>query len=169
MQEYRVRSLGQGDPLKKGMATHSSIIVWRTSWTGEPGWLQSMGSQRVRHDWVTNILSWCSSRCFLECSKFIQAAWPQWLLCICRGSLALEGRQKDLLLPEPGGPSWNGSVSPSCLPPGPKLSPASCGCSLPQGQALPNRPWSLVSAAQALHCRYLDFDGSGFFLSEHVL
>ena len=45
-----VRLLGQEDPLKKGMATHSSIIVWRTPWTGEPGWLQSMGSQRVRHD-----------------------------------------------------------------------------------------------------------------------
>ena len=41
------------DPLK-GMATHSSILAWRTSWTEEPGRLQSMGSQRVGHDAATN-------------------------------------------------------------------------------------------------------------------
>ena len=46
----QVRSLGQEDPLKKGMATHSSILVWRISWTEEPCGLQSMGSQRIGHD-----------------------------------------------------------------------------------------------------------------------
>ena len=50
MQETWVRSLGWEDPLEKGMATHSSILAWRTPWTEEPGGLQSMGSQRVRHD-----------------------------------------------------------------------------------------------------------------------
>ena len=45
-----VRSLGQEDPLKKGMATHSSILAWRIPWTEEPGGVQSMGSQGVRHD-----------------------------------------------------------------------------------------------------------------------
>ena len=50
MQEIRVRSLGGEDPLEKGMATHSSILDWRMPWTEEPGRLQSMGSQRVRHD-----------------------------------------------------------------------------------------------------------------------
>ena len=49
-QETCVRSLGQEDPLEKGMATHSSILAWRILWTEEPGRLQSMGSQRVRHD-----------------------------------------------------------------------------------------------------------------------
>ena len=49
MQEPQVQSLGQEDPLKKGMATHSSILVWRIPWTEPPGNLQSMGSQRVRH------------------------------------------------------------------------------------------------------------------------
>ena len=39
-----------GDPLEKGMATHSSIFAWRLPWTEEPSGLQSMGSQRVRHD-----------------------------------------------------------------------------------------------------------------------
>ena len=46
----QIQSLGWEDPLEKGMATHSSIRAWRTSWTDEPGGVQSMGSQRVRHD-----------------------------------------------------------------------------------------------------------------------
>ena len=49
MQETRVRSLGQEDPLEKGMSTHSSILAWRIPWTEEPGGLQSMGLQRVGH------------------------------------------------------------------------------------------------------------------------
>ena len=47
MQETRVQPLGWEDPLEKGMATHSSILAWKISWTEEPGGLQSMGSQRV--------------------------------------------------------------------------------------------------------------------------
>ena len=50
MWETWVRSLGWEDPLEKEMATHSSILAWRIPWTEEPGGLQSMGSQRVRHD-----------------------------------------------------------------------------------------------------------------------
>ena len=50
MQEARVRSLGQKDPLEEGMATHSSILGWRIPWTEEPGRLQFTGSQRVGHD-----------------------------------------------------------------------------------------------------------------------
>ena len=46
MQETRIQSLGREDLLKKGMATHSSILAWETPWTEEPGGLQSMGSQR---------------------------------------------------------------------------------------------------------------------------
>ena len=45
MQETQVKSLGWEDPLEKGMATHSSILAWRISWTEEPGMFQSMGSQ----------------------------------------------------------------------------------------------------------------------------
>ena len=48
-----VQSLGQEDSLEEGMATHSSILVWRILWTEEPGRLQRTGSQRVRHDWAT--------------------------------------------------------------------------------------------------------------------
>ena len=54
MQEFRVRSLGQEDPLEKGMAMHSSILAWRSPWTEEPGGLQSMELQRVEQNWVTN-------------------------------------------------------------------------------------------------------------------
>ena len=50
IRETWVQSPGQEDPLEKGMTTHSSILAWRTPLTEEPGELQSMGSQRVRHD-----------------------------------------------------------------------------------------------------------------------
>ena len=50
MQETWVRSLGQEDPLEKEMATHSSTLAWKIPWIEKPGRLQSMGSQRVRHD-----------------------------------------------------------------------------------------------------------------------
>ena len=82
MQETRVWSLGWEDPLEKGVATHSSILAWRFPWRGESGGLQSMGSQRVRHDWVSNTFrewlslslwppsSWSSSL-HLECAPTI--------------------------------------------------------------------------------------------------
>ena len=51
MQETQVRSLGQKDPLEKGMAIHSSILAWRILGMGEPGGLPSMGSHRFGHYW----------------------------------------------------------------------------------------------------------------------
>ena len=53
MQEIRVQSLGGGDSLEEGMATHSSLLAGKIPWTEEPGRLQSMGLQRVGYDWVT--------------------------------------------------------------------------------------------------------------------
>ena len=50
MQETQIQSLGREDPLEKEMAAHSIILAQRIPWTEEPGGLQSMGSQRVRHD-----------------------------------------------------------------------------------------------------------------------
>ena len=50
MREAWVRSLGQEDPLEKEMATHPSTLAWKIPWMEEPGMLQSMGLQRVRHD-----------------------------------------------------------------------------------------------------------------------
>ena len=56
VQETQVQSLGQEDLLEKGMATHSSTLAWKIPWMEEPGGLQSMGSQRVRHDFI--IMLW---------------------------------------------------------------------------------------------------------------
>ena len=50
MQEIRVQSLGQEDPLEEEMVTHSSTLAWKIQWTEKPGRLQSMGLQRVGHD-----------------------------------------------------------------------------------------------------------------------
>ena len=66
MQETWVQSLGQEDPLEKGMATHPSISAWRIPWTEEHGQLQSMGSQRVRHNLMTDT-------CWLESQPFQKA------------------------------------------------------------------------------------------------
>ena len=54
MQDTWIQYLDQEYPLEKGMATHSSILAWKIVWTEEPGGLQSMGSQRIGQDWMTN-------------------------------------------------------------------------------------------------------------------
>ena len=56
MPETWVRSLGRGDPLEKWLETHSSILAWKIPRTEEPGGLQSIGCQRIRHNRVTNFL-----------------------------------------------------------------------------------------------------------------
>ena len=66
MRETWVRSLHREDPLEKGMATHSSTFAWKIPRTEEPGRLQSMGSQRVGHNWVTSLTH---SPCFVT-------GWP---------------------------------------------------------------------------------------------
>ena len=62
VQETRVQSPDRGDPLEKGMPTHSSLLAWGIPWTEEPGGLQSTGSQRVGHDWATNTFMLLLSR-----------------------------------------------------------------------------------------------------------
>ena len=72
MQESWVWSISWEDPLEKEMATHSSIVAWRIPRTEELGRLESMGSQKVRHDWVTNIFTCikvCFNKLFLKNSK----------------------------------------------------------------------------------------------------
>ena len=66
IQDIQAWSLAQEDPMEKRMTTHSSILAWRIPWTEKPGRLQSMGSQRVRHDWASNT-SWCSSNVLSDC------------------------------------------------------------------------------------------------------
>ena len=69
MQETGVQSLGQKDPLEKKMATHSSITASKIPWTEEPGRLQSMESQRVRHNSVTPRLHTVNSKIWI-CNSF---------------------------------------------------------------------------------------------------
>ena len=78
MQETQVQSLGQEDPLEKEIATHSSILVWRIPWTEEPGEVQSVGSQRVRHHRVTNTFISLGVRVDLDVSDII-LLYPQHL------------------------------------------------------------------------------------------
>ena len=61
VQETQVWSLGQEDPWEREMATHSSIPAWEIPWTEEPGGLQSMGLQRIGHNWVTHTEHWAAN------------------------------------------------------------------------------------------------------------
>ena len=88
-----VQSLGQEDTLEKGMATHSSISAWRIPWTEEPGGLQSIGSQRVGHNWNDlahmSIESVMSSNCPILCQPLLllPSAFPS--IRVCSNELAL--------------------------------------------------------------------------------
>ena len=84
VQETQVRPLGQEALLEKGMATQSSVLAWRIPWTEEPGRLQSMGSQRVRHDWRTKHMQFFVQSYLNLLSTFPPAhhidSWKQWCL-----------------------------------------------------------------------------------------
>ena len=66
MQKMWVRSLSWEDPLEEETVTHSNILAWRIPWTEKPGGLQSLGSQRVRHDWATNTCTFFPREIFDE-------------------------------------------------------------------------------------------------------
>ena len=66
MQETQVQSLGQEDLLEEEIATDSNILAWKIPWTVESGWLQSMGSQKVRHNWVTEHACTVDRQCFVS-------------------------------------------------------------------------------------------------------
>ena len=86
MQESWVWSLGREDVLENGMATHYSILAWEIPGTEEPGGLYSMGSQRVRHYWVTNSLKsehWPSYGKFNWFNSVVY-------VCVCGGSASLQ-------------------------------------------------------------------------------
>ena len=96
IQETQVRSLGWEDPLEMGTATHSSILARRSPWTEEPGGLQSLGSQRVGHDWMCwtwlNTLQF-SSVLLLSCVRFFATPWTaahQTSLCITNSQSLLK-------------------------------------------------------------------------------
>ena len=76
MWETWVRSLGWEDPLEKEIAIHSSILPWKIPWMKEPGGLQSVGCQRVRHDWANNTLTIITHLRQIN----IQMYWEQFLI-----------------------------------------------------------------------------------------
>ena len=96
MQETWVRSLGWEDPLEKRIATHSSVLAWIISWTEEPGGLQSMESQRVRHNWVTNTFTF--HLLFLHWDFFFFFLFICFKrICNCCGSIFMIAALKSLL------------------------------------------------------------------------
>ena len=84
MRETQVRSLGWEDPLEKEMAIHSSI-AWKIPWTEEPGRLQSMGSQRVEHDPMSDFT-------FVTCEDVNRVPSPVCLQVFLNGFLNVTGR-----------------------------------------------------------------------------
>ena len=82
MRENWVRSLGWEDPLEKEMTTHSSTLAWKIPWTKKPGRLQSMGSQRVGHNWATSLrLCHCVWGSLLASRLGAKEGWEQGLSC----------------------------------------------------------------------------------------
>ena len=98
-QETQVWPLGWEDPLEKGMATHSNILAWRIPWTEKSGSLQSMGLQRVRHNWVTNT---DFSHSPLKALSYL----PLWSH-VCTGEL-------DCTIPDHPGSLWIWPITPAC-------------------------------------------------------
>ena len=98
MQETWVRSLVWEDPLENGMAIHSSILAWRIPRTEEPGRLQSVGSQRVGHGWVTNTASRAASCSWLSSVVSLCTDSELWILSVASG-LCSSGPCPPLLLP----------------------------------------------------------------------
>ena len=76
MWDPRVQSLGWEDLLEKEMATHSSTLAWKIPWRKEPGRLQSMGSQRVRHDWATSMSMSMSKGRGKTSGASVVSIWP---------------------------------------------------------------------------------------------
>ena len=109
MWETRVRSLDREDPVEKAMAPHSSTLAWRIPWREEPGRLQSMGSQRVGHDWATSL-----SLTFFEDFLYFYF-WLLWSLLLHSGFLYLQytcfSLQWLLLSWSTGSRAWHSSCS----------------------------------------------------------
>ena len=98
MRETWVQSLVWEDPLAEYMATHSSILTWKSPWTEEPGELSYMGLQRVRHDWATKHFQYKDQMLpSLWADSMVQTSL--WALMICNATyqLSLQGEWKAFL------------------------------------------------------------------------
>ena len=81
MLETWVWYLGWEDHLEKGMTTHSSILDWRIPWTDEPGKLQTLRSQTVKHDWVINTFPFLDNETLFVTASEYKKVWLNiWLI-----------------------------------------------------------------------------------------
>ena len=111
-----VQSLGQEDPQEKEMAIHCSILAWKIAWMEETGWLQSKGSQRVGHDWVTKhstrstLYNICACMCVLCCFGHVWLFATPWTVCSLPGCSVHGILQARILewtaMPSSRGSSW---------------------------------------------------------------
>ena len=104
MWEIPVQILSQEDPREKRMATHSNILAWRIPWTEEPGGLQSMGLQRIRHDWATYTHTHTHSHSIYSYYKILHifSMWyniPLWFIHFVHDSLHLLGSDPSISPP----------------------------------------------------------------------
>ena len=140
MQETWVQSLGQEDPLEKEMATHSNTLAWKIPWVEEPGRLQSAWSQRVGHDWATE-LNWTDLKVFL-CIEFL--SFSQSVSSVAQSCLTLRPHESQHTRPPcpsptPGVHSDSRPLSPWCHPAiSSSVVPfSSCPQSLPASESFP--------------------------------
>ena len=94
-----VQSLGWNDPLEKGMATYSNILAWKIPWTGKPSGLQSMGLQRIEHNWTTG--SSKKQESFRKTSISALLTMPNLWLCGSQQTLENSSRGGDTRSPDP--------------------------------------------------------------------
>ena len=80
IRETRVQFLGREDPLEKEIAIHSSTLAWKIPWTEEPDRLQSMGSQRVGHDWATSHFTLLSEASFIYITSMYVCIRHKWYI-----------------------------------------------------------------------------------------
>ena len=97
MQETWVWSLGQEDPLEKGMDTDSSILAWRIPWTEKPGGLYSMGSQKVEHDWAIHFHIHKYIKLYIYYITFSSIYITEWLCCTEEINIANQIYSKKLI------------------------------------------------------------------------
>ena len=116
VRETWVQSLGWEDPLQKEMAPHSSTLAWKIPGTEEPGRLQSMGSQRVGHDWATSLLSLLLRKASRRCveshqqnsSRNISTPLVWFCLCLLQTYCGAEGLEIKAGMTERKQREWNG-------------------------------------------------------------
>ena len=124
MWETWVQSLGWEDVLEKEMATHSSILAWKIPWMEEPGRLQSMGSQRVGHDWETSLSLFTYAVSLSKSPSTVQVL-SSWKSALCWVLLLLSCQAVSNSL-QPHGLQH---TRPPCPTLSPRVCPSSCSLS----------------------------------------